>query len=151
MNTYPTQGLTGLTPENLTWLSGNWKGHRGQDQIEEQWSGLAGGTLMAMFRWLQGEQIWFYEFITIEQADQHVLLRIKHFYPGLQGWEEKDKATEFLLVQLQNREAVFFQINKPGPWMVYRLEAEDRLVTYFTEGNEPVKPEEIFTFWRQKS
>lgn len=151
MNKYPGQGLSGTTPENLNWLHGNWKGQQGQDQFEEHWSLIGGGTLMAMFRWLKNHQVWFYEFITIEQAGEYVMMRIKHFYPGMKGWEEKNEAVDFLLVQLQNREAVFLQVNKPDQWLVYHMQAEDKLVSYFYNDVEAVESEDIFTFLRQKS
>lgn len=151
MSKYPEQGLSGVTPADLSWLTGNWKGLHGSDQIEEYWSSFNGGTLMGMFRWQKGEQVWFYEFMTIESHGEHILLRIKHFYPGLKGWEEKDLATEFLLVQFQPREAVFLQINKPGPWMIYHLEEEDKLISYFEKEGEVLVTEEIFEYKRQKS
>jgi hypothetical protein len=151
MSKYPMQGLTGMKPAHLDWLGGNWKGQQGQDQFEEYWSPLGGGTLMAMFRWLKNHQVWFYEFITVEQAGEYVMMRIKHFFPGMQGWEAKDEAVDFLLVQLQSREAVFLQVNKPDQWLVYRMEAEDKLVSYFYNDVEPVKPEDIFSFMRQES
>ncbi|MBX3061119.1 MAG: hypothetical protein KF770_32065 [Anaerolineae bacterium] len=148
MAKYPVEGLIGVTPADLSWLTGSWKGHRGDDVVEEHWSGLGGGTLMGMFRWQKGEQVWFYELMVIEQAEAHVYLRLKHFYPGLKGWEEKDQATEFLLVQLQNREAIFLQTNKPNaPWIIYRLEGDDKLVTYFErEEDTPAETDKFFYF-----
>jgi hypothetical protein len=149
MSKYPKQGLSGITPDNLNWLKGDWQGQQGQNQFEEYWSPVGGGTLMAMFRWIKNLQVWFYEFITIEQAGEYLMMRIKHFYPGMQGWEAKDEAVDFLLVQLQSREAVFLQVNKPVQWLVYRMETEDNLVSYFYNDDEPVKSEDIFAFFRQ--
>lgn len=145
---YATDGLTQVTPADLAWLTGIWKGQHGEDRVEEHWSALGGHTLMAMFRWQKGEKVWFFEFISVEQHGEHVLLRIKHFYPGLKGWEEKDLSTEFLLVELREREAVFLQVNKPGPWMVYRLEGENRLVSYFVKEESMPKEADIFYYSR---
>lgn len=50
MTKYPTEALTGLTPADLVWMAGQWKGQHGQDIIEEHWSGFDAGTLMGMFR-----------------------------------------------------------------------------------------------------
>ena len=146
MSRYPREGLTNVSTADLSWLTGKWRGENGSQIIEEQWSGLEGGTLMGMFRWLKEGDVWFYELLVLEQAGEHVMLYIKHFYPGLKGWEEKDKATEFLLVQLQGQEAVFLQVNKPGPWMVYRRESQERLVAYFDGGEEAVKEEDKFIY-----
>ena len=150
MNRYPKQGLSGKTPKYLHWLIGNWKGVQDESQIEEYWSPYGGGTLMAMFRWIKNQTVLFYEFITIEQENEHVILRIKHFYPKMQGWEEKDKSIDFLLVQLEEQEAVFLQVNKPDQWLVYRLENDEKLVSYFWNENEPLDTDDVFTFVRQK-
>ncbi len=150
MSNYPTTGLNGVTPAQLAWFEGKWQGQHGQDEVEEHWSHLAGGALMAMFRWLREGQVWFYEFRTIEQADVYVMLRIKHFYPGLKGWEEKDEATEFFLVALDEREAVFMQVHKPGNWLIYRLESSDKLVVYFEKDGETADPSTYFNYRRQE-
>jgi len=151
MDKYPIRGLIGKTPDHLNWLTGNWKGDDDESQIEEYWSPSAGGTLMAMFRWIKNQVVWFYEFITIEQENEHVMMRIKHFDPKMQGWEERDKSSDFLLVQLQEQEAVFSNINKPDQWLVYRLENEEKLVSYFWNENETFDPDDVFTFMRHKS
>lgn len=149
MSNYPQQGLTGVTPADLAWLTGNWTGTRGGDRIHECWSSLEGGALMGMFRWLKGETVWFYEFMTLEPEDDQALLRIKHFYPGLKGWEEKDEAVEFLLIQLREGEAVFLQQHKPdAPSLVYRLEDDGRLVCYFVRENKTPAPEAMFVYTR---
>lgn len=147
MDKYPREGLMNVSPADLTWLTGRWRGERGSQLIEEHWSGLEGGALMAMFRWLKDGRVRFYEFMSIEPEDERVMLRIKHFYPGLKGWEEKEEAAEFLLVQLQGQEAVFLQVNKPGPWMVYHRESPERLVAYFDKGEEAVKEEDKFIYY----
>jgi len=151
MTKYPVESLSGVTTAQLGWLHGIWKGQRDQEQIEEQWSDLAGGTLMGMFRWLKGDSVWFYELIVVEPEDDGVMLRIKHFYPGLKGWEEKDLATEFALVELRDTFAVFLQVNKPNaPWMIYHLESEDRLIAYFERAGEPPKESDKFVYTRQR-
>ena len=151
MSKYPKQGLSGAIPDNLNWLNGNWKGQQAENQYEEYWSPLSGGTLMAMFRWIKNQEIWFYEFILIEQAGEYVMMRIKHFYPKMQGWEAQNETVDFLLVQLQNKEAAFLQINKPDQWLIYSMETENKLVSYFYKDDEPVKSEDIFAFVRQEN
>ena len=142
-------GLTGASPADLCWLTGSWQGQNGGDPVEEHWSPLRGNTLMGMFRWVKDGKVSFYELIVIEQEGELVRLRIKHFHPGLVGWEEKDRAHEFVLVHLQDREAIFYDLDEPKTrWAVYRLEAEDRLVSYFTREDEPVTAEGMFAYAR---
>lgn len=149
MGAYPEEGLRGAEPARLNWLSGSWKGSVGGDPVEEMWSSEAGDALMGMFRWIKERNVRFYEFIAIERADGQVWMRIKHFHPGLRGWEEKDRSTEFLLVQLGDREAVFLQVGKPGTWLVYRIEPDGALTAFFRKEGEPVDPEDVFRFIRQ--
>ena len=78
-------------------------------------------------------------------------MRIKHFDPGLAGWEEKDRAHEFVLVRLDGREALFLELDRPDPrWAVYRREGTDRLVSYFMRQNEPVTETGMFEYASQK-
>ena len=150
MSKFPRHGLTGVSPAALSWLTGNWLGQNGQDLVEEHWSPLGGNTLMGMFRWVTQSQVRFYELLAIEQEGEEVFLRIKHFDPKLIGWEEKDRAHEFVLVQLQGQEAVFLELDKPeARWAVYRREGQERLVSYFTREDEPVTETGLFEYVRQ--
>jgi hypothetical protein len=148
---YPIEPLSDPRPADLAWLAGTWTGARGGEPIEEHWSEPAAGSIMGMFRWQRDGAILFYEFMAIEQAGETVSLRIKHFYPGLKGWEEKNESAEFVLVQLSANEAVFRQLNRDNPpWLIYRREAEDRLVTYFVRDNQPPPEGEWFVYDRQR-
>ncbi len=140
MSKYPREGLNGATPADLRWLCGNWVGRHGEDVVEEYWSPLGAGTLIAMLRWQKDDRVFFYEFMAIERAGEQVVLRIKHFDPGLRGWEEKAASMECLLVRLRDREAVFVETHEPWRWVIYRLEANDRLVSYFETDDSPVAP-----------
>ena len=46
MPTYPETGLQGMSPADLTWLTGSWHAQVGSDDIEEHWSALRGGCLV---------------------------------------------------------------------------------------------------------
>lgn len=147
MSKYPQTGLEGVTAADLSWMAGQWRGLRGEEEIEEHWSEPRGGAMMGMFRWLRDGRVWFFEFLTLEQQGECVLMRIKHYYPGLIGWEEKDSSVEFLLVQLGEREAVFWQLHKPyAPWIIYRREGAQRMITYFEREDKDVTAEEIFSY-----
>ena len=148
---YPTTGLTGVTAADLAWLTGGWSGQHGSDHIEEYWSMLAGGTLMGMFRLLRGDQTRFYELITLALEGEFLVMRFKHFHSDLTGWEEKDQALEFPLVQYTDQEVVFFERDvAEARWLIYRREAEHTLIVYFAgEGAEVVPAAEQFIYTRQ--
>jgi hypothetical protein len=152
MSKYPTTGLKTAKIDNLSWLAGDWCGQKDGARIEEQWSAPAGNAMMCMFRWLQGAQVRFYEFVTIEQQAEGVVLRIKHFNPGLIGWEAKEDSIAFTLVQLDGEKAVFIKQDAPDPlWLVYRLEGNDILIACFENESGESKPsDDEFIFKRRQ-
>jgi uncharacterized protein DUF6265 len=147
---YPVIPLTPVSAGDLAWLAGRWVGTRAGDEIEEIWSAPAANTLMAMFRWLRDGKVRFFELISVEAAGSGLVLRLKHFDPGLQGWEEKDQSVTFDLVALSEDEAVFFQHStRKTQWMVYRREGPDKLSAYFEPEGGAHAPEDEFRFERQ--
>ncbi len=92
---------------DLAWIAGDWVGRLGEAVIEESWAPPAGGTMMGMFRLVDGGAVRFYEFMTIEPSEEGPQLRIKHYDPGLVGWEEKTESVKFRLIELGDRRAVF--------------------------------------------
>ncbi len=148
MSKYPISAVDAM-PADLAWMVGNWSGLHGTDPIDEYWSVLGAGTLMGMFRWVHEGRVRFYEFMTLEREGEELILRIKHFNPGLVGWEEKDESKEFVLVRLEKQEAVFLQRHTAKtPWMIYRLENAQTLVAYFEVEDESVTDEDKFVYTR---
>jgi hypothetical protein len=158
MTEFPTEPLTGATVSDLMWLTGQWRGHRGDDVIEEAWGWPIGGTMMGMFRWVRADDTpFFYELTVLEPRDDTVVLRIKHFHPGLVGWEEKDRCVTFGLVAVTWPDpaglgsAVFRQEDVADPpWMVYRA-TNLGLTSYFQRPGEVVRPQDVFHYTRALS
>jgi hypothetical protein len=133
----------------LTWIQGAWRGQTATVIVEERWSGLLGNSMMGMFRYIEGEQTRFFEMMTLEMEGEQAILRIKHFHPGLVGWEEKDEAVEYVLVSHTIGEAVFLRRNPgDGNWMVYRRSDDDLTVTFESGTGQKVEGE--FAFTRQR-
>jgi hypothetical protein len=153
MSLYPTTELRTAKINDLAWLAGDWFGESGEICFDEQWSAPAGNTMMCMFRWIQGEQVRFYEFVTIEQEAEALILRIKHFNPGLIGWEAKEASVAFTLVQLDEEKAAFIKQDAPEPlWLVYCLEGPDTLIAGFENESNATKPsDDVFVFKRRGS
>jgi hypothetical protein len=147
MSLYPTQALTQVAITDLAWFTGNWQGQYGTDPVEEYWSPPANGTLMGMFRWLRGEQVRFYELIIIEPDGPGLIMRFKHFNPGLLGWEEKDQALAFVLVQADASQAIFWQQGVDQPeWLVYEHPDAQTLIVYFQREGDVVPEEKKFIY-----
>ena len=52
--------------------------------------------------------------MSMEPDGSRLVFRIKHFAPGLVGWEEKDAAITLDLVRLTEDEAVFLKRGESG-------------------------------------
>jgi hypothetical protein len=75
---------------------------------------------------LKNGKVVFYEFCTIAEENESLVLKIKHFDSRLNGWEEKNVAVLFPLVKLTATEAYFdgltYRMNKDGSLTAYLLE-----------------------------
>ncbi len=128
MRTYPDVPLPGVPADRLRWLTGRWIGVEDNVRIEEIWSPPEAGSLMGSFRWFDGGEPRFFEFLLVKPGPSGLELHIKHFGPDLVGWEEKDASTAFDLVQVGEREAVFYpRAEGSSGWAIYRIAADDWL------------------------
>ncbi len=149
MRKHSSIALTGVKADDIDWLAGTWFGQYGNDEVEEQWSTVRAGSMMGVFRWLKDDSVSFYELLVISSDNDRLVMRLKHFNSALVGQEEKDKSVEFVLVELNGREAVFMQLGKENPpWLIYRLERDDRLVTYFDTDGDAHRLDDKFVYNR---
>lgn len=97
------------TVDQLAWVTGAWTGRLGERTIEQHWSAPLAGSIVAMYRSIQGNRATLYELLAMEQEGEGVVLRIKHFAPGagLVSQEAKDQSIDHTLVRLEDRTAVF--------------------------------------------
>jgi hypothetical protein len=70
--------------EQLGWMTGNWAGMLGPNQLEENWISTEGSSLAAMVRMTGGEATSMFEMITIEEVDGSLVLHIQQWDPGFQ-------------------------------------------------------------------
>lgn len=91
----------------LDWLAGTWQGSEAGSAYEEVWRRGASG-FHGMFRMERGSVAVFLEAMVLETDGAEVLLRIRHFGPGLkQAWEDKDRPVVFRLAHATPQEARF--------------------------------------------
>lgn len=93
--------------EDMAWLAGRWLGDGFGGVIEETWNPPLGGTMVATFRLVSEGKPVFYEICLIEPEGSSLVYKVKHFNPGLTGWEEKDEYVTFPLVKLEPNTAYF--------------------------------------------
>ena len=136
------------TTDGLGWMVGRWIGEHAGDRIEEWWSEPYAGMMLGMFRWHRDGTPRFYELLSMEPEDDQLVFRIKHFAPGMIGWEEKDDAATFDLVALHDGEAVFLKRGEER-WMVYRAQPDSgELLAWFDTVAEPHVPGDEFRYAR---
>ena len=93
--------------DDLSFICGHNRGEQNGTIIDEHWSEVGGDTMIGMFRQIKNGKAQMYEFLTIEQTATGPILRLKHFDPGLIGWEEKAQANSYPLASWKPNEAVF--------------------------------------------
>ncbi|HET6820731.1 MAG TPA: DUF6265 family protein [Candidatus Limnocylindria bacterium] len=136
------------TARQLAWMSGRWVGEHDADRIEEIWTDPHAGMMLGMFRWHQDGAPRFYELLTLEPDGDRLIFRIKHFAPGLVGWEEKDQAVTLDLVSLREGEAVFLKRGEER-WMVYQSQPDSgELWAWFDTGTDPHQAGDEFRYSR---
>ena len=143
----PTAPIDAAVGE-VAWIAGRWVGEHDDDRIEEWWSEPHAGMMLGMFRWHRDGQPRFYELMSMEPDTSRLVFRIKHFAPGLVGWEEKEEAVTLDLVQLSDGEAVFLKRGEDR-WMVYqRQSSSGELLAWFETPVEPRVPGDEFRYQR---
>ena len=93
--------------KNIEWIAGNWKGEAFGGEIEESWSPPSENSMMGSFKSMSAGKINFYEFMIIQEINNTLILRLKHFHSDLKGWEEKDVTIDFPLVKTENNKVYF--------------------------------------------
>ncbi|MES3008729.1 MAG: DUF6265 family protein [Pseudomonadota bacterium] len=68
--------------EALSWMTGNWAGALGQNQLEENWIAVEGSSIAAMVRMTGSDATSMFEMITIEEEAGSLVLHIQQFNPG---------------------------------------------------------------------
>ena len=93
--------------ENISWISGSWKGAAFGGITEEIWSEPSGGSMMATFKLIIDGKVSFYEIEIIREVNNTLMLQLKHFNNDLKGWESKDDTVDFPLIEITHNKVVF--------------------------------------------
>jgi hypothetical protein len=113
------------TLADLTFIAGQWRGELQGGVTEENWSAPEGDAMMGVFRYVRNGKAVFYEMLLIEMTSAGPVLRLKHFNPGLKGWEEKDEVNSYPLVELRKDRAVFERSDKTSRLIFQRTSASE--------------------------
>lgn len=106
-----------VTLGDFAWLTGHWKGEPRRLEVREEgdpggllaeqtWSEPRAGVMMGMFRLVEGEKTLVLEFFTLRETPEGIEMRLRHFGPALDPWEEDD-ALLLKLTDYDDTQAVF--------------------------------------------
>lgn len=90
----------------LGFLEGHWIGGSETFMFEEVWTAPLGDTMTGIARGVRDGQTIVLEFIVIEQTNDGVVMRFKHFNPDYSTWEE-DGPIELVMTQTAERDFIF--------------------------------------------
>ncbi|SHJ49903.1 DUF6265 family protein [Aquimarina spongiae] len=93
--------------QDVSWISGYWRGEAFGGITEEIWSDPLGNSMMFSFKLVINGKIQFYEVGGITEENNTLLLQLKHFHGDFKGWEKKDETVDFKLVKVE-KDRVYF-------------------------------------------
>lgn len=97
---------------DLAWMTGNWAGDLGPNQLEENWIMGEGGSIAAMVRMTGNGATSMFEMITIEEVDGSLMLHIQQWDPGMVPRTEG--AQEMELVEIGENSVKFEATSEGG-------------------------------------
>jgi hypothetical protein len=96
---------------DLAWMSGAWAGPLGPQQLQENWSHPAAGTLAGLIRIIANDETSMIEMALIEDSDDTLMLRVRQWRPGFIALA--DEPLTMKLVEIGDRR-VSFAATGPG-------------------------------------
>jgi len=100
------------TVADLSWMTGNWAGALGPNQLEENWIAGEGGSIAAMVRMTGNDATSMFEMITIEEVDGSLVLHIQQWDPGMAPRTEG--AQEMKLEEIGENSVKFKAVSEGG-------------------------------------
>lgn len=108
----PAPVITGPLVQDFAFLTGRWRGGISGGLFDEEWGQPGADSMMGMFRYMENGKVQFYEFMVIEAAPSGPVLHLRHFDPGLTGWEEKNAPLTFTVDSSSESQVVFVNADK---------------------------------------
>lgn len=106
-----------LSIDHLDFMQGHWSGDVFDGTGKETWLEPGSGTMLGMFKHTKDNATTFSEFFIIEETDEGVFFRFKHFNNDYTTWEEVSGVdpVEFKLFSVEKNTAVFHGHNERSP------------------------------------
>lgn len=130
------------TLNDVDWLVGSWVGEAFGNTFEEDWNPGSAGTMVGMFKLIDGDEVSFYELMLLAEEEGSLNLKVKHFNADFSAWEEKADHVTFPLVKIE-RDAVHF-----SGLSFYRIN-QDEIHGYLVLHNDEKRWEEKLLYRRR--
>ena len=112
LNSFALAAGPAASIEQLDWMTGNWAGPVGPNQLEENWIASEGNSLMAAVRMTGSDATSMFEMITIEEVESSLVLHIQQWDPGFVPRTES--AMEMELTEITGNSVSFVNISGFG-------------------------------------
>lgn len=109
LNYNDEKGSPKATLEDVSWISGTWRGEALGGICEEFWDKPSANSMMFCFKFIKNNGVVFYELGHIKEIDKSLVLELKHFGADLKGWEKADEKQSFRLVKIDEYRVYFDQ------------------------------------------
>ncbi len=120
--------------EQLSWMTGNWAGQLGPNQLEENWTNTDGSSLVAAVRMTGGGATSMFEMITIEEVDGSLVLHIQQWDPGFQP--RTAEAAEMVLEEITDNSVKFRNTGTEGmPTLGYSHPDSETFIIHVGQAN----------------
>ena len=96
------------TLDDVAMLVGSWTGTAFGSAFEASWHPPSVGSMVGLFKLIGDEGVNFYEILLLVEEEGSLSLKVKHFTPTFDAWEEKDEYTRFRFVKAEE-DTVHFQ------------------------------------------
>lgn len=126
----------------MKWLEGYWTGTGFRGDCDEIWLPPVDNSMHGIFRYVKNDTLNFTEYIVIEQVEESLVIKLKHFSRDLSPWEEKNQWTEFKLVKIEGQTAYF-------SGLTYHVEKKRLIIKLALKSGEKSRIEE-FVFTKKK-
>lgn len=125
----------------LSWLAGAWEGEGISGPAHEVYSPPAGGVIVGHFVQQRGEDVWFYELMTVRPDGESISYCLRHFNADLTAWEEKNQVQCFPLIARES-DAWFFD------GLTVRRKGDDEMVVAVRVKTRAEPQEYVFNYRR---
>ncbi|MEL6329034.1 MAG: DUF6265 family protein [Planctomycetota bacterium] len=136
----PDDRAPAATAEDLAWMAGTWEGTLGNTACEEVWSAPRDGNITGMFRTFNEGGVRLSEIMSIQETDEGLLYRLRHFDAQLNPWPAELESPIVCRVEITGpRSASFKGLRHTNGVAEIRYESpdSDTLICFLSFENQP--------------